>query len=470
MVNHGICRVVFPAFILTVTAAVLLSACRAEDAPAPFVQANQTAVAQSVAATLTAVATDALSSAQDATQRPAVAAATPTPALSQPPVRLPAPVPNWQAVAHKPNAELGEPDAPVVLVEYSDFQCPWCTRFATQVLPLIKPLIEAGDVRYIYKHFPILGDDSIVTAQAAECAGQQGDFWSLHDWLFANPGAWKGNADVRTTVLDAAAALGYDRKMLNACMDDPATMQAIAQDYQETQSYGLRGTPSFLLNGRLIPGFLPWEQFGPLIAASKAEALEQALPEGYVLAPTPLPPALDFEDEEFAVDGDPNAPVTIVEFSDYQCPFCLRFFQETKPYLDKTYIATGKVRFIYKDFPIDSIHAQARAAALAAECAGAQGKYWPMHDRIFQGQDEWANQAQAVEVLKGYGSELGLDADQFNVCMDNETYAAEIQADLAEGERAGVTGTPTFYINGRQLVGAQPLEVFIQVIEAELNK
>lgn len=189
MVNQGICRIVFSSFILTVTAAVLPSACRAEDAPAPFVQANQTAVAQSVAATLTAVATEALDSAQAVTQRPAEAAATPTPAISQPPVRLPAPAPDWRAVANKPNAELGEPDAPVVLVEYSDFQCPWCTRFATQVLPLIKPLIETGDVRYIYKHFPILGDASIITAQAAECAGKQGDFWSLHDWLFANPGA-----------------------------------------------------------------------------------------------------------------------------------------------------------------------------------------------------------------------------------------------------------------------------------------
>jgi protein-disulfide isomerase len=128
------------------------------------------------------------------------------------------------------------------------------------------------------------------------------------------------------------------------------------------------------------------------------------------------------------------------------------------------------VRLIYKDFPLDNIHPQARAAALAAECAGAQDAYWPMHDQLFSSKDEWSEQAQAVDLFKGYAEGLGLNADDFNVCMDDQTYAAEIQADFEEGQRAGVTGTPTFYINGRQLVGAQPFDAFVQVIEAELNK
>lgn len=452
---------VFLWVVLMIGAMALLGACGADGAGGTFVQVNQTAVAQAVAATLTAAPAGA---------QAVTAAATATPAQSRPPIRLPAPVPDWQTIANKPNAEQGKADAPVVLVEYSDFQCPWCSRFVTQIMPLIKPMMEAGDLRFVFKHFPVLGDASVVTAQAAECAGNQDDFWSLHDWLFANQATWKGSADVRTTVLDAAAELGYDRAALSSCMDDPATMQAIGQDYQETQKYGFRGTPSFMLNGRLIPGFLPWEQFGPLIEVSKAEALGQGLPAGYTLAPTPPPPDTDFEAEEFAVDGDPDAPVTIIEFSDYQCPFCLQFFQETKAQLDKLYVETGKVRFIYKDFPLDNIHPQARAAALAAECAGAQGKYWAMHDRLFQGKDEWADKPQAADVLKGYGAEMGLDVDLFNACMDSERYADEIQADLEEGERAGVTGTPTFYINGQPLVGAQPLDAIVQVIEAELNK
>ncbi|HRW03518.1 MAG TPA: thioredoxin domain-containing protein [Caldilineaceae bacterium] len=461
-------------FLLIVAIMVVttfLSACNANELANKFTTANnEAAIAQAVEATLTAVATDPGVTTRQGQATQLTEATTPTPATSRPVMQLPPPVPDWQSIASKPLAEKGSPDAPVLLIEYSDFQCPWCGRFFQQVMPQINPLIEAGDVRFVYKHFPVLGDASIITAQASECAGQLDDFWSLHDWLFENQSQWKGQSDVRTVVLDAAVNLGYDQEALSTCMDDPATMQAITQDYQETQKFGFRGTPSFMLNGRLIPGFLPWEQFGPLIAASKAEALGQALPSGYALAPTPLPPDTDFDPEEFAVAGDPEAPVTIVEFSDYQCPFCQRFFQETKPQLDKTYIATGKVRFVYKDFPLDNIHPQARVAALAAECAGAQDAYWGMHNRLFQGKDEWADQAQAVEVLQQYASELGLDTVSFNDCMDNQSYAAEIQADFEEGQRAGVSGTPTFYVNGQPLVGAQPFAAFVQLIEAELSK
>lgn len=152
------CRV-FLWVVLMISAMALLGACGADGAGGTFVRANQTAIAQAV-----------------------TAAATATPAQSRPPIRLPAPVPDWQTIANKPNAEQGKADAPVVLVEYSDFQCPWCSRFATQVMPLIKPMMEAGDLRFVFKHFPVLGDASVVTAQAAECAGNQDDFWSLHDW------------------------------------------------------------------------------------------------------------------------------------------------------------------------------------------------------------------------------------------------------------------------------------------------
>jgi protein-disulfide isomerase len=298
-------------------------------------------------------------------------------------------------------------------------------------------------VRFVYKQFPVLGPASDVAARATECAGKQEDFWSLHDWLFANQAVWKASSDVETAIMEAAATLGYDREALTACLGDPAILEAISRDVQETQKFGFQGTPSFMLNGRLIPGFLPWERFASLIEASRAEALGQALPAGYALAPTPPPPDTEFEPEEFAVDGDPDAPVTIVEFSDYQCPYCQRFFQETKTQLDERYIDTGKVRLIYKDFPLDNIHPQARAAASAAECAGAQNAYWAMHDRLFEGKEAWSEQAQAVDIFKGYAADLALDGERFEACMDEELYADEIQADYEEGERAGVTGTPT---------------------------
>ncbi|GIV80263.1 MAG: hypothetical protein KatS3mg050_4657 [Litorilinea sp.] len=450
---------IFIALLLLAVAAGL-AACTGIDDPV----ARQETIAAAVEATLTAVAAPA----QDAA--PGAGAATPTPAQSQQVIQLPAPLPNWQRYTNKPATSKGAPDAPVVLVEYSDFQCPWCGRFEAEVMPELVPLIEAGDLRFVYKHFPVLGPDSVTAALASECAAWQGDFWSLHDWLFDNQSAWKGQGQLRERILDAAAGLGYDAEALATCMDSDEANQAISADYQETQQLGFRGTPSFILNGRLIPGFMPAETFTGLIQAFKAEATGKELPPGYALAPTPVPPDTEFEPEEFAVQGDPNAPVTLVEFSDYQCPFCQRFFQETKPLIDAQYVETGKVRFVYKDFPIDSLHAQARAAAEAAECAGAQGAYWPMHDRIFVGKDEWAENPNAVDVFKGYAVELGLDPAAFNTCLDEGTYADEVQADFEEGKRAGVTGTPGFFINGRKVEGAQPFAVFQEIIEAALNQ
>ena len=449
--------------LLLLSSLGLLAACAALPVQ-PNAAASEAKIAAAVQATLTAVAADSA--------QPAAAvqpAETPTPAQSRQPVQLPAAVPDWQTIDNKPGASLGGTDAPVVLVEYSDFQCPWCTRFHKEVMPELEPLIEGGELRFIYKQFPVLGPDSVTAAIASECGLTQGDFWTLHDWLFEQQAQWKGSGNVRDVIVGAVAGLGYDADALDACLDAPETMAAAVADYQETQKFGFRGTPSFVLNGRLIPGFLPAETMLELIAVTAAEALGQELPAGYVLAPTPPPPDTDFEDEEFAVDGSADAPVTIYEFSDYQCPFCLRFFQETKPLLDEQYIATGKVRFVYKDFPIDSIHAQARLASEAAECAGAQDAYWPMHDRLFVGKDEWADNPADATVFKAYAAELGLDSAAFDNCLDSGVYSDEVQVDLEEGQRAGVTGTPTFFINGQMLVGAQPFEVLAQAIENALN-
>lgn len=445
--------------LLGVAVATVLAACSAVPAVSVPV-ADEDVVAVAVEATLTAVAANAN----------VESVATPTPIQSGQTVQLAPPIPNWQIFANKPESARGEENAPLVLVEYSDFQCPWCGRFQSEVMPTLAPLIEAGDLYFVYKHFPVLGPDSMTTALASECAAEQGDFWALHDWLFDNQSTWKGSGDVRKQVVDAAAELGYDADALAACIDSDTANRAVTADFQETQQLGFRGTPSFILNGRLIPGFLPLETFVELLDITMAEATNGELPPGYTSAPTPVPPDTDFEDEAYAVQGSLDAPVTVVEFSDYQCPFCQRFFQDTKPLIDQAYIETGKVRFVYKDLPIDSIHAQARAAAEAAECAGEQDAYWPMHDRIFQNKEEWAENPEAEIVFKRFGLDLGLDMVRFETCVDEGDYAAEVQADLEEGQRAGVTGTPTFFINGRMVEGAQPFSVFQQIIESELNR
>lgn len=192
-----------------------------------------------------------------------------------------------------------------------------------------------------------------------------------------------------------------------------------------------------------------------------------AVPQPTAAAPTAgqAVPAIDMEAlmDDDAVRGDPNAPVTIVEFSDFECPFCARFYSETLGQIESQYIETGKVKLVYRDFPL-SFHPNAQKAAEAAECAGEQGQYYAMHDLLFE-----RGVQGGVTTFKAYATELGLDTTAFNTCLDSGAMASEVLADFTDGQQAGIQGTPGFVINGRMVSGAQPFTVFQQVIEAELS-
>lgn len=169
------------------------------------------------------------------------------------------------------------------------------------------------------------------------------------------------------------------------------------------------------------------------------------------------------------ISGDPyvgskDAKVTIVEFSDYQCPYCGMFESNTYPTLKSQYIDTGKVKLVLKNFPLTSIHQNAQKAAEAGECANEQGKYWEYHAKLFANQ-----QALDITSLKQYASDLNFDTTKFNSCLDTGKMTSAVQKDQTEGSTYGVSGTPTFYINGIELVGAQPFSAFQQVIDSELN-
>ena len=160
--------------------------------------------------------------------------------------------------------------------------------------------------------------------------------------------------------------------------------------------------------------------------------------------------------------GSASAPVTLVEFSDFQCPFCQRVAPTLKQ-VKQTY--GDKVRIVWKDFPLTQIHPQAFKAGEAAHCAADQGKFWEYHDRLF------ANQQQLMPAdLKKHATDLGLDSKAFDSCLDSSKYGERVRDGVAEGSRLGVNSTPMIYINGRALSGAQPYEVFASVIDEELSK
>jgi protein-disulfide isomerase len=158
--------------------------------------------------------------------------------------------------------------------------------------------------------------------------------------------------------------------------------------------------------------------------------------------------------------GSASAPITLVEFSDYQCPYCGR----VEPTLKRLRAAYGdKIRFVWKDFPLTQIHPQAFKASEAAHCAGDQGKYWDLHDVLFSKQSELQ-----LDDLKRHALTLGLKTDDFNQCLDSGKYAERVRDGVAEGGQLGVNSTPTVFINGRRFSGAQPYEVFAKAIDEEL--
>lgn len=194
--------------------------------------------------------------------------------------------------------------------------------------------------------------------------------------------------------------------------------------------------------------------------------------------PSPTARAEVSEDDD-PVLGDENAPVTIIEFSDYQCPFCRKFWTETFNDLKKDYIDTGKVKFIYRDYPLESIHPTAVQSAEAANCVREKGgdeAYYKMHDKIFQegnkldGGDPITGPVRGtaqydLTELKKWAKDIGYDIGS---CLDSGKFESEIQKDLEDGSAAGVSGTPGFFVNGQLISGAQPYSVFEQLIEAEL--
>ena len=172
--------------------------------------------------------------------------------------------------------------------------------------------------------------------------------------------------------------------------------------------------------------------------------------------------------------GRADAPVTLVEFSDYQCPYCQRFFATVLPVLKKEYIDTGKVRYVFRDFPLEKIHPQAGKAAEAAHCAGEQGKYWAMHEVLFRNQ-----RALAARQLAEHAQAAGVNGTKFDECLASGRHAVRVAQGLTDGAAVGVKGTPTFvvgktvagdFVHGIPIRGAQPLETFRRIIDQALNE
>ncbi len=228
----------------------------------------------------------------------------------------------------------------------------------------------------------------------------------------------------------------------------------------------------------ILTGYLIWGQSLSQTnqalndALSRAEAAEAILQEVGLDLPNQPRPTRDpnepievvrypVTEQDNPAIGPADAPITIIEFSDFECPFCTRWHQQVWPRLQEAY--GDKIRLVYRDFPLYSIHPNAGPAAEAANCANEQGRFWEYHDLLFA-----AEQGLGREAYEAYATQLNLDLAQFKTCLDERRYESEVTADFEYARQLGIQSTPTFFINGVALIGAQPFEVFQEVIELEL--
>jgi protein-disulfide isomerase len=371
----------------------------------------------------------------------------------------------------------GPKAAKVTIAEISDFQCPFCKR----VGPTVKEVEQkyAKDVAIVFINQPLpFHNHAQEAAQAFQAAHRQGKAWQMHDKMFENNTALE-----RENLEKYAAEIGLDVAKFKKDIDDPKIKEEVAAHQKLATSLGANGTPSFFINGRELVGAVPFADFQKIIdeEIKKADELvkkgtplkdvyqklmEQAAaappPAAAAAAAAPEPAAkVDIKIGDAPVKGAASAPVTLIEFSDFQCPFCSRVNPTLKQIEDEY---KGKVKIAFRNMPLP-FHDKAHLAAEAALAANEQGKFWPMHDKLFENQ-----QALDRPSLEKYAQDLGLNMARFKTALDSGKFKDKVDQDAKEGAAVGATGTPTFFINGNRLVGAQPADKFKAVIDAELKK
>jgi protein-disulfide isomerase len=400
------------------------------------------------------------------------AAANPAPAAPGQPAQSPQRPLLSAAVFKVPLEESptqGSADALVTMVEFTDFQCPFCAR-ANATVKQIQD--EYGDkLRLVVKQHPLpIHPRARPAAIAALAAHNQGKFWQYHDKLFANQKTLD-DASLETF----AKEVGLDVKRWKKDLGDPKLAAIVDRDEKLALSLGAGGTPGFFVNGRFFSGAQPIEVFRAVIdeelrkaqmmvneGMKPSEIYASVLSHGVSAPPAPAePPAQKVDVGSAPARGSSDAPVTLVAFSDFECPFCSRAANTVKQMEDEY---KGKLRVAFKHQPL-ARHPNAKIAAVAAMAAHEQGKFWEMHDKLFANQTSLDRPA-----LEKYAQELGLDMGKFKAALDSSKYDEYIAQDSAQGTQLGASGTPTFFINGRQIVGAKPPEVFRRVIDEELKK
>jgi len=378
----------------------------------------------------------------------------------------------------------------VTIVEFGDMQCPFCNR----VQPTLDRIRDryGNDVRIVFKHNPLPFHDRALPAAIAlaEAHDQRGDaaFWAMHDLM------WQNHGDLDRSHLESyARQVGLSLPRFRRALDRQTHQSVIDTDRQLASDLGATGTPSFFINGRRLTGAQPFQSFADVIDEELAEArqlVQSGTPRSRLYAEIIADGIQDLDawraehgDDSAAGGGQPDqrytipaprdaprrgsrgAPVTIQLFSDFQCPFCARVRPTVDRILDEY---AGQVELVWRDYPLP-FHQDADLAAEAAREVYAQGgdqAFWAYHDILFDNSRNLGRQE-----LESYAQRIGgIDMARFRRALDQRRHQADVQADMDAVRDAGARiGTPSFFINGRLLQGAQPFPAFQRIIDDELS-
>jgi protein-disulfide isomerase len=375
-------------------------------------------------------------------------------------------------------------------VEFSDFQCPYCSKAANTVEQLYKKY--PNDIKIVFKHNPLpMHRNAPAAHKAAMAAGEQGKFWEMHDLLFENQRQMRG-ADMTELSVNLAKKLGLDTQKFKKDLENPAYQAQIKKDMALGRSIGVRGTPHFFVNGKRLGGAQPLQEFEK-VYKEQIGAARQALKSGTerknlyrkmvaknfdgkgqkqdkrkARKPSPKPTKVSFvpvRDNDPIKGAKEDYLVTMVEFSDFHCPYC----SKVNPTIDQILEKYGdKVRVVFKQSPLP-MHSKAPMAHKAALAAHMQGKFWEMHDMLFENARA-ARSGNMEQLAIQYAKQLGLNVEKFKQDLKSDKVAQWLREDKQLAGKVGARGTPNFFVNGVQVTGARPFSSFKSVIEKQIDR
>ena len=394
----------------------------------------------------------------------------------------------WKVVLRGDEPVKGKPDAPITIVEYTDFQCPFCSK----VIPAIDDTLKAypDKVKLVFKNYPLsFHQNAMPAAEAAQCAKEQGKFWEVEEKYFAN----QGELDA-TGLAKHAKDAGVNMAKFDECLKAHKYKSAVEADMAAAEKIQVTGTPSVFVQGRkMVAGRAP-EDFKRVVdeELAKADALikggtaakdvyAKMIADGKEFTP---PPPLEEKVNPFDYDGSPTlgdkkAKIKIVEYKDFQCPFCAKISPILKQVEKEMH---GQVAIVFKHFPLSSqcnpkmsrdMHPAACLATFWSFAAEDQGKFWEFEDLVYNNYATMmppdgempARQAAQEAKLKGWAKDVGMDVAKAEAYVKAKKYQARLDKDLKEAETAEVRGTPSLYVNGRSYNGPMQADKMKEILK-----